>query len=74
MKYLIIVGMFAALLGCKEDKGLHTGAALQDCASIAPNQREDAARTIKGLSKEDAAAALAQKFSISESAARECLK
>lgn len=72
MKTFFVIGiMIAALAGC--DKGLHTGE-LKDCAGIPPNQREDAARAIKGLSGEKAAEELSTKFNISLEAARQCVK
>lgn len=77
MKIVIVIATFtflAALAGCKEDKGLHTGATLQDCASIAPNQREEAARSIKGMGREDATRVLAAKYGATPEAAGQCLK
>lgn len=63
-----------ALAGCLEEKGLKVGTILQDCASIAPNQREEAARAIKGLKRDDAIRVISAKYGVSAAAAGDCLK
>lgn len=68
---LVTTGLLAAC----GDNGKHTGQLLQDCAAIQPNQREDAATAIKGMtSRDQAVAALAAKFNITPEAAKACLK
>lgn len=68
---ILLIGL--ALAAC-EQKGLKVGWVLQDCSSIAPNQREEAARAIKGMLRDDAVRVIAAKYGVSEPAASECLK
>lgn len=74
---LVLMAVSALVLAACDDKnkGNKVGLTLQDCASIMPNQREDAARAVKDAKdKAEAAKILATKFNITEAAATACLK
>lgn len=72
-KMILLAAIAASLMGCQE--GLKVGKALKDCAAIAPNQREDAAREIKlYITRSEKISALVKKFNITPEAADECLE
>jgi hypothetical protein len=73
-KIILATIAVTVLAGCNHDKGLRVGTTLKDCAAISANQREEAARSIKGMSRDDATRVLAAKYGVSVEAAGQCLK
>lgn len=73
MSAVAFIAIALTISAC-DQKGLKVGVLLQDCPGIAANQRQEAGTLIKGLSRELAIKALAQKYGLTDAEAASCLK
>lgn len=73
-KILIAFSLVMALAACKEDQGTKTGLTFQDCAYVAPNEREDLAKGSRGMPRGEAIAYVAEAKGITTEQAATCFK